>query len=607
MAREARKIAWSSALGRILALLCLLVLAAASTSIKTSTREYLAAAGVVLGVFALVLVSRYKPAEAPSNGHIFQPDVDWLFDLRNDAAKQRFNRESGALISFVEPLVNPARCRSRVVETIDLDGRCMRQRVTVEFSLPDGIVGDHELYLPVVHPPKGDLIDNFNLSDASDESLTNLSYEETTRLAALGLRSLLIRVTNVPYGQWTTTREAEVILLGILAKRGPLTEGFADEKIEQGLKMVEGLDQVPPTSKDLLRNYIRALSASYPIVAVVPAGLIVSNRVLLKYERSIMPQSRAPGKESKVRLGLGLLPHKVDLPIDLPLTAGSYHLRVNGPIGKYIYDRHLRCHACKKRVRNDWRGVVPKESAPRTGPTKVSQRCYHESKPESVKDQHYRVSSRLGQNYLHIYMRGYGYSKQPLRNLEIRVHFKETPPGSRASATVIALATTIFVWVVGHLISNNDAVATSDLPALMLALPALAASWFGFTADGGTLLGSSLIARLSLGASGIISIASIITYLLETPRLVADAITKTAAANAAAFKGATGAVVKATARPATSHFAVAGITNYTWIVLFGFSVINFVYILWRFIVKLQYYSKLLQGEAPARRQADPVS
>jgi len=55
----------------------------------------------------------------------------------------------------------------------------------------------------------------------------------------------------------------------------------------------------------------------------------------------------------------------------------------------------------------------------------------------------------------------------------------------------------------------------SDIPALLLAFPAVAASYLGFGGSESALLRTSLAARLSLLASGVLSLLSAILYLMQ--------------------------------------------------------------------------------------------
>lgn len=303
---------------------------------------------VVSGFMALLVLMRLNPSQTLPEP-IYQPDIDWLARLQEEISAPSFEYQPGALIAFIELITSPAEYRSRVAETIDLEGRGIHKRVSVEFVLPDSDLDNEYFYLPVLRPVKGDLVDNFRLIDGPGGSLTNMSYLETVQLAAIGLRALLIIATGTQYSQWATrTRTAELILLELIARRGPSPARSIRTSIKRGLKLLEGRPN--RDAKDLIRAYLSSLTTSYPIVAVVPKNLVVMNRVLLRYEQIVMPSSQSVGLSGKLRIGIGVHPSQVILPLDLAMTAGSYHLRINGPAEKYVAEQVLRCADCRQRV-----------------------------------------------------------------------------------------------------------------------------------------------------------------------------------------------------------------------------------------------------------------
>jgi len=121
------------------------------------------------------------------------------------------------------------------------------------------------------------------------------------------------------------------------------------------------------------------------------------------------------------------------------------------------------------------------------------------------------------------------------------------------------------VGAVGYMLTHSGSAPTSDLPTLMLALPAIAVSWFGFAAsENDAFLGSSYLARLSLVWTGVVSIAAIVTFLVHEPPPASSG----------------------------SHFALLGIPDLAWVVLTSLSFLNFIYITYRFAVRLNYYNAL---------------
>ena len=531
-----------------------------SSFLEGAARAAFLIVALAVGYLALRILMHLKPAQAQRE-RILQPDIDWLAQLQQDITSTSFGYGTGALIAFIELITSPAQYRSRVAETIDLEGRNINKRVSVEFVLPKNILDSESFYLPVLQPVKGDLVDNFRIIDGSGGSMTNLSYLETIELAAIGLRTLLIVATGIPYEKWTTTRAAELVLLELIARRGLSTTKSIKMSTRQGLRLLEG--KGGKEAKDLIRTYLSSISAGYPIVAVVPKSLVVMNRVLVRYEQTIIPSSHGDGWGGKLRTGLGVRPSQVTIPVDLAQTAGSYHLRINGPPEKYVVEQVLRCADCRKLLRRAGRDNVAA--------------CDHANGVENPDDSHFRVRGRFGQNFTHLYMRGYANRRYRNIRFEMLVRFNETPPGSRASATVTAIAALIFIWVIGHLTADHESVTNSDLPAILLALPAIAASWFGLAAGTDALVGSSLHARLSLIISGILSIASVIIYLLQSASAIA-----------------------ASTQAHPRHVTLAGVTSTPWVVLMIIAFLGFLYILWHLLARVRNYMSLI-------RRTDPLS
>src|ERR1700760_3673862 len=149
------------------------------------SRGLLLAAALILIYFALRISIRPAPAiRQKSNKN--RPDLDWLAQLQDQINKSRPQPAPTALIAFIDLITNPAEHRSRVAETIDLDGHSIKKRVSVEFVLPSNLPNAEYLYIPVLQPASRDLLDRFRLTDGSGASITNLSYLETVELAAIG-------------------------------------------------------------------------------------------------------------------------------------------------------------------------------------------------------------------------------------------------------------------------------------------------------------------------------------------------------------------------------------------------------------------------------------
>jgi hypothetical protein len=117
----------------------------------------------------------------------FQPDVFWLFDQQAEIAGFLPDKDPTLIYGLVELIVNPSRYRTRTVETVSLDQRRIKQRVSIEYTLPEGMSRSNSqfAYLPILPARKGELVDGFSISDASGMTLPDLAYNETVRLVSV--------------------------------------------------------------------------------------------------------------------------------------------------------------------------------------------------------------------------------------------------------------------------------------------------------------------------------------------------------------------------------------------------------------------------------------
>jgi hypothetical protein len=113
--------------------------------------------------------------------------------------------------------------------------------------------------------------------------------------------------------------------------------------------------------------------------------------------------------------------------------------------------------------------------------------------------------------YAHLYTRGL--DKSPVKDISTRVEFAETPPGALGGSFIVAAACAVLIWFFAVVQPGLKPLpsATSDLPALLLAIPAFAATWVGQSVD--RILRSSLSAYIGLAVSAGLSITSALLYV----------------------------------------------------------------------------------------------
>jgi hypothetical protein len=320
-----------------------------------------------------------------------------------------------------------------------------------------------------------------------------------------------------------------------------------------------------------LRKFVLALGPAYPIVAVLPVRR-TARRALVKYEQTIIPKPEITSLSDRLRLLLGLRPYQAGIPVDPALTCQSYHLQVKGPADQYLAQQYLWCWNCKKLMRRNWYGTVPSMTDGH------GNGCAHQESADDSQDRHFRLQGRHGQDFAHLYMRGYAGSG--LQNIELLTRFAETPPGTLANAAVTSAAAAILIGAVGWIVSHGGSPHGSDVPALVLALPAIAVSWFGFISDTESVLRSSLAARVSLICSGLVSLASAIAFL-------------------------TG--VHDVRDPSTRQLNVLGVTDTYWILLLFLATINLAGTCHLYFMRSNYYHLLLRRPEKATASPDGLT
>jgi hypothetical protein len=377
-----------------------------------------------------------------------------------------------------------------------------------------------DLYVPILMPAKGDLIDRLEIFRSDGSAAHAVSHTQTLRLLSLGLRFLLLAAladpgTEAPVFDDKEFRKAELSLLRLVARRGPLqrsgdTRESLVKEVEATLESLErefprrqASDSERVQAFDEVRDYVLRLAYSYPIVVSLPSSEQPYRR--LAYERIIPPK---PLETPRLRLWLGLRPDTVEVPITLAFEADSYHLEVVGPAEYYLRDQFLGCPQCHTRMNSAWRGLRSRSDNCRHAPIGIDERCY------------VRVERRAGQNYTHAYMRGLAASHldEHGQELTMNARFAEAPPGVEERALLAALAASVAIGVIGYLRTKSSAPPPlTDIPAFLLAIPGVAATWFSVSSDAETVFRSSLTARISLLATGLLSLVAISCYLLQIP------------------------------------------------------------------------------------------
>ncbi|WP_346050336.1 hypothetical protein [Actinomadura chokoriensis] len=453
-------------------------------------------------------------------GHGGRVSLTWL--LQGQQAGLRDDNLT-AVPALVQLINEPERSRTRTVESISLQGRVIGQRVTMEFQLPpvhqatsreesgssrsETASPSGEIYVPIMMVRKPELIDNLSITDAQGQTVTRLSFEETARLIAVTLRFLVLSCGVSLSGSSTARRPAqpenmwlaEAQLLELIHAVGD--PGDVDPDIDKAFELLDLPTDGEVSDRQIwLREFVRALSHAYPLIVALPEHA-QADRIVITYQRTLIPTLNIDGIRGRLRLALGLRPFKVSIDTALARLSKSYHLQVQGPASQYLMEQTLRCRVCQLPLTRD--GVRTTASS--------SPQCRHREFPARGRRPYFELRGKRGQSYAHLYMRGF--AEHGKEDFILAASFGETPPGTLASAAITAAVSCLFIGAVGHA-QAVGITPGSDIPPLLLALPAAAASWFGFHSDGEAVLRSSLAARVSLFISGINSLLAATVFLV---------------------------------------------------------------------------------------------
>jgi len=434
-------------------------------------------AHLALALLALVsAVAFVRTFDPKSNGSAVTSTepveaFQFLTELRKTARETQI--PDAELLAFAERIATPWLARTRVIEDINIEDSHLVRHARVEYRIDNHRAGGGSLFMPLVRPQRGHLVDNFAASSATGERLVTLSRGETLALVAQTIR-LLFELSPVGL-----TDDDDSVLLEIQSLSA-VAFGSPNEPISW------------PTSTDpyseMLRQFVESLTDSYAVVAIIPEDQLVSAVKPLwvfgaEYTYTIpLAHVVAPtkGRFDRFRSWLRdlafLPPYIMEVDVTKSLRCGSYHLTVNSP-----------------------RGYVVQASALRNGDVQVQRRT-----GQPMAGWHFRVPPAIVQPFTHLYTRGFRGSGLP--NPRFRVEFTERLPGSVGRALMTAVLTFFVVWL-GGTFSNMKDSGRSEVFALALAFPALAATWMGYESQRSG--SDSLSARVSTLVSVVAATAGI--------------------------------------------------------------------------------------------------
>ncbi|HEX6345712.1 hypothetical protein [Umezawaea sp.] len=453
------------------------------------------------------LLNRKSKGRRNFKGSIDEETLTSLQDsLMSNAERMTVDQVRYFALSVLAPQV----IRRRVTDEYTPGRRTLTKSVTVELDLYHQYVNgagptNDDLFIALTLPRKGALYDQLRTSDCSGKLLPSLSHREYRELAARTLRTLL--QSALPDGKLTNEAvSAEKLALTeilrfsrVVRDENETDREFIRRDVEQDAKRKAAFAAIKALGDDdnhylkLAVEFTAKLSTHYAIVVVVPTN--GSARSIVTYSRVIIPDlclanlTSREGIRDRLRMALGLRPSSLTISARNAASCHSYHLIVAASsdlfLGDFDTSSVLR---------------IQRTDEPRLEP-------------------YWRVRGRRGQNYFHLYGRSLVSSD---KDLNVSMHFHEIPPGSVGRAFTAALTTCLVVLLVGFL--SYAAVdlggVDSQVASFLLAVPGLAAAWMGFETRPDQLFEGTVISRLSLVSTFILSFSASVMLMLNKSGLV---------------------------------------------------------------------------------------
>jgi hypothetical protein len=368
----------------------------------------------------------------------------------------------------------------------------------------DPLMGDHEdhhepykpdyILLPVFRCKKGERIDELTVTDNTiGRHAPRLSREEAAALTSLALRTL------VRY-------EAAQLSLRPTIDADLLDQFLVDICNGTPIDICARLNEIMGTANAQLVELVHLcdyLSQNYLIIAEL--AMPDFNQIIVEVGHFAFEIAPILDSTPKMRKRFGLSPLTAELPMTYAFQAQFYHFQMSAPRDQYVYDHRLELLNTNYLV--------------------------EQSDLEIYDHPHVRVYHQDGRTNAHCYIWRRPHARRIAQltppDLKSVIEFREIPPGALGAAAIVATAVAaliVFFTVTRIAISGpGDASAStnlfnSDIPAVLLALPAFAALLLGHWADPARLPRASLSAYIGFLFTMFLSFSAAVLFILDANR-----------------------------------------------------------------------------------------
>lgn len=457
----------------------------------------------------LLYVGRMSKADPPQSDHI-GPEVagsPTVLDITRAQDEASYKYSNEALSLFRSILQDPSQYIARIIEQVEAEEGFLRLNVVMDYVFSNDtmeLIGKNSkgnILIPLIKPRKCVMLDNLEMWDSGDRRVSALLQREVSGIIAFVITSLF-RVAFLKdeptesFGRPLKPAEDALrwLLINMACRVDRIKEdekrtilGMLDPEAIPLILGAEGRGGVDLEGLAALQRFCEFCAEHYLIV--VEAETPKESRFSMRYSRTIPQYGQADDWGDRVRVRLGLSPYRYTIPMQLPFSVSSYHFSMQGVSGQYLA-RHQLLDGDGKPIEDGRFSCIKPELALQA-----------------------RHDSALP--YAHLYTTGLDRAEEVL-NMSTRVEFDEVPPGALGGACVVAAVSAVLIWFFAlvqpglhHALSVG-----SDLPALLLAVPAFAATWIGQSID--RILRSSAAAYVCLAISAVVSLASALVYVANS-------------------------------------------------------------------------------------------
>lgn len=451
---------------------------------------------------------------------------------------------------------------------------------------------------PLALVKKGILFDNFIVTDASGNEVSTLPYNRLRGLLAITLEILIKTAIRNDMGDRAVEEQRELVskvlrdLVVAVCGPGPF-DRLTERHPHIAMRIKSALDSISelPISNEWkrgLRDFCEQYVDYYIIVAEVLRTDTRENYLGLTYSHRIPFENINGSRGGQWRERFGLKPSEIDIPLNPnAFQVDTYHQEIAAEPGQYIFDHRL------ERLKSQ--ANVTQDDLPRTAGFEPYVRLYHnEARPNAHLYIRRQVSPQSPSTKQPSSPGAKTSQTETIKQEEILpgplksvVRLREIPPGSLGAVTIIALASAMIIsfFAITHMGLDIDpytpnpeaeqikAILNSDIPALLIALPAFVGVLIGSWLDLSRLRRASLTTYLALAATMFLSLTSALYFVFDANRKLPTSVTITA-------------IGDMTIR-----------TDWIWLALMIVSITHFLFLYRRLIDESHHYAECIKKRA----------